>query len=122
MEVSNVEIGQDLKTLGVTLDDALFNSDYCFLGRASGHSMQNAGIFDGDILIINRRVQVKNNDVVVALYNGLFVCKIADLKNNLLISASDDYPPIKITEHDEFALEGVITSSIRLHRPKSALG
>lgn len=121
MEVSNVDIGLDYKSLGVTLDDVLFNSNYCFVGRASGHSMQNAGIFDGDILIINRRVQVKNYDVVVALYNGLFVCKIADLKNNLLISASDDYPPIKINEHDEFALEGVVTSSIRLHRANNRL-
>ncbi len=121
MEVSNVEIGQDYKALGVTLDDALFNSDYCFVGRASGSSMQNVGIFDGDILIINRKVQVKHYDVVVALYNGLFVCKIADLKNNMLVSASDEYPPIKITEHDEFALEGVVTSSVRLHRSKSAL-
>lgn len=121
MEVSNVEIGQDYKALGLTLDDALFNSDYCFVGRASGSSMQNVGIFDGDILIINRKVQVKHYDVVVALYNGLFVCKIADLKNNQLVSANDEYPPIKITEHDEFALEGVITSSIRLHRPKAAL-
>jgi len=121
VEVSNVEIGQDYKALGVTLDDALFNSDYCFVGRASGSSMQNVGIFDGDILIINRKVQVKHYDVVVALYNGLFVCKIADLKNNMLVSASDEYPPIKITEHDEFALEGVVTSSVRLHRSKSAL-
>lgn len=121
MEVSNVEIGQDYKALGLTLDDALFNSDYCFVGRASGSSMQNVGIFDGDILIINRKVQVKHYDVVVALYNGLFVCKIADLKNNMLVSASDEYPPIKITEHDEFALEGVVTSSVRLHRSKSAL-
>jgi len=121
VEVSNVEIGQDYKALGLTLDDALFNSDYCFVGRASGSSMQNVGIFDGDILIINRKVQVKHYDVVVALYNGLFVCKIADLKNNMLVSASDEYPPIKITEHDEFALEGVVTSSVRLHRSKSAL-
>lgn len=83
--------------------------------------MQNAGIFDGDILIINRRIEVKNYDVVVALYNGLFVCKIADLKNNLLISASDDYPPIKIKEHDEFALEGIVTSSVRLHRVNNRL-
>lgn len=122
MELSNVDIGQDYKALGLTLDDALFNSDHCFVGRASGSSMQKVGIFDGDILIINRKVQVKNYDIVVALYNGLFVCKIADLKNNMLISASDEYPPIKITEYDEFALEGVITSSIRLHRPQPALG
>lgn len=119
--MSNVDIGLNYKALGVTLDGALFNSDHCFVGRASGHSMQNAGIFDGDILIINRQVQVKNFDVIVALYNGLFVCKIADLKNNLLISASDEYPPIKITEHDEFALEGVVTSSVRLHRVNNRL-
>lgn len=41
---------------------------------------------------------------------------IADLKNNLLLSASDDYPPVKVTKHDEYLFEGVVISSVRMHR------
>lgn len=49
-----------------------------FIGRADGHSMQDIGIFNGDILIVDRQVQVKNNDVIVANFNGELICKILD--------------------------------------------
>jgi DNA polymerase V len=120
--ISNVNVGLDYKSLGITLDGALFNSDHCFVGRASGESMRGVGIFSGDILIIDRKLDVQNYDVIVAGYNGLFVCKIADLKNNQLLSSNEDYPPVKITPYDEFTLEGVVSSSIRLLRNQPALG
>ena len=92
------------------------NKDATFYGIASGRSMEGVGIFDGDLLIIDRSDDVKQGDVIVAAYNGVFVCMIADLKNNLLLSASDDYPPIKVTKHDEYLFEGVVISSVRMHR------
>ncbi|MCG9708226.1 S24 family peptidase [Pseudoalteromonas sp. Isolate3] len=92
------------------------NKDATFYGIASGRSMEGVGIFDGDLLIIDRSVDVKQGDVIVAAYNGVFVCKVADLKNNLLLSASDDYPPVKVTKHDEYLFEGVVISSVRMHR------
>jgi DNA polymerase V len=92
------------------------NKDATFYGVASGRSMEGVGIFDGDLLIIDRSVDVKHGDVIVCAYNGVFVCKIADLKNNLLLSASDEYPPVKVTKHDEYLFEGVVISSVRMHR------
>ena len=92
------------------------NKDATFYGIASGCSMEGVGIFDGDLLIIDRSVDVKQGDVIVCAYNGVFVCKIADLKNNLLLSASDEYPPVKVTKHDEYLFEGVVISSVRMHR------
>ncbi|QWV06172.1 S24 family peptidase [Pseudoalteromonas shioyasakiensis] len=92
------------------------NKDATFYGVASGRSMEGVGIFDGDLLIIDRSVDVKQGDVIVAAYNGVFVCKIADLKNNLLLSASEEYPPVKVTKHDEYLFEGVVISSVRMHR------
>ncbi|EWH06839.1 hypothetical protein AT00_03685 [Pseudoalteromonas lipolytica SCSIO 04301] len=82
------------------------NKDATFYGIASGRSMEGVGIFDGDLLIIDRSVDVKQGDVIVAAYNGVFVCKIADLKNNLLLSASDEYSAVKVTKHDEYLFEG----------------
>ncbi|NUJ38670.1 S24 family peptidase [Pseudoalteromonas sp. 0303] len=90
-----------------------------FIGRASGRSMEGVGIFDGDLLLIDRKLTVQHGDVIVATYNGLFVCKIADMKNNQLLSANPDHPPVKITEHDEYCVEGVVTSTVRLHRVPS---
>ena len=92
------------------------NKDATFYGIASGRSMEGVGIFDGDLLIIDRSVDVKQGDVIVCAYNGVFVCKVADLKNNLLLSASDEYPPVKVTKHDEYLFEGVVISSVRMHR------
>ena len=92
------------------------NKDATFYGIASGRSMEDVGIFEGDLLVVDRSATVRQGDVIVVVYNGQFVCKIADLKNNQLVSASDDYPPVKIKETDEYNLEGVVTSSVRMHR------
>lgn len=92
------------------------NRDATFYGIASGRSMEGVGIFDGDLLVIDRSASARQGDVIVVVYNGQFVCKIADLKNNQLVSASDDSPPVKIKESDEYNLEGVVTSSVRMHR------
>ncbi|MBB1291017.1 MULTISPECIES: LexA family transcriptional regulator [unclassified Pseudoalteromonas] len=113
---SNVITAENLKDLPHTLDSALLNDTSTFIGRASGHSMQGVGIFDGDLLIIDRALKPKQNDVIVAVLNGLFVCKLADIKNNQLLSANDDYPPVNISDYDSFTLEGVVSQSIRLHK------
>ncbi len=119
--ISNVDVGPGIKELEKSLDSS-FLSDSTFVGRASGRSMEDVGIFDGDILIIERAATIKHGDVIVAVLNGLFVCKIADLKNNQLLSANPDHPPIKITEHDEYNVEGVVGQSIRMHRTSNLLG
>ena len=71
-------------------------------------------------MIIDRAATVKHGDVIVAALNGLFVCKIADLKNNQLLSANPDHTDLKITEHDN--AEGVVGQSIRLHKTSNLLG
>jgi len=119
--ISNVDVGPGIKDLEKSLDSS-FLSDSTFVGRASGRSMEGVGIFDGDILIVERAATVKHGDVIVAILNGLFVCKIADLKNNQLLSANPDQPPVKITKHDEYNVEGVIAQSIRMHRTSNLLG
>ena len=118
---SNVDVGPGIKELEKSLDNSLL-SDSTFIGRASGSSMEGVGIFSGDLLIIDRAAKVKHGDVIVAVLNGLFVCKIADLKNNRLLSANPDHPAVKITEHDEYNIEGVVGQSIRLHRASNFLG
>ncbi|MGD1523975.1 LexA family protein [Vibrio owensii] len=108
--------------LPMNLDELLVaHPSSTFIGRACGDSMQAAGIFDGDILIVDRHVDHKNMDVIVGNFNGEFVCKIIDMYTRRLISANESYAPIYISEHDTFTIEGVVTSSIRLHRPSYLL-
>ena len=86
---------------------------YC---RVSGESMQNAGIFDGDLLIVDRAVQAVQDDVVLASINGELTCKILDIKMQRLLASNERYPPINIQEGADFSVEGVVLFSIRHHR------
>ena len=116
--ISGVEsLGMDYTELTSSLDDIVMpNNIETFIGRAAGDSMEGVGIFDGDLLIVDRAIPIHDGDVVVANLNGEFVCKILDYKNGRLLSASDKYNPVVINECDVFSCEGVVRSSIRLFR------
>ena len=108
--------------LGVSFDELLIkHPDATFIGIASGNSMQEVGIFEGDLLLVDRAEQADNGDVIVANLNGLFVCKLLDKTNARLLSASPLHKPVQLTSADEFQLEGVVTLSIRMHRPSPEL-
>lgn len=112
----------DYKQLGLSLDELLIeHPSATFIAQANGCSMQNIGIFDGDILIVDRHVTVADQDVIVANYNGGFVCKIIDIKRRLLLSANEDSQAVIIHEYDQFSIEGVVIRSIRCHRPSHLL-
>lgn len=67
----------DYRQLPLSLDELLVeHPSATFIGRASGESMQGVGIFDGDILIVDRHVTARDGDVIVANFNGEFVCKL----------------------------------------------
>ena len=113
------QLASTYKELGQTLDSIVMpNKVATFIGLASGDSMQSIGLFDGDLIIVDRAVDVKDGDVIVANLNGEFVCKILDYKNGILISASDQYKPVVIKECGTFSFEGVVTSSVRIFRRK----
>ncbi|OCH03379.1 LexA family protein [Aliivibrio fischeri] len=108
--------------LSFDLDELLIeHPSSTFIGRASGDSMQGVGIFDGDLLIVDRYVTVQSNDVIVANFNGEFVCKILDTQRRLLVSANERYQTVPINDYDTFTIEGVVTRSIRCHRPSYLL-
>lgn len=107
----------DYQMLGLSLDKLLIeHPSATYIGLASGESMINAGIFDGDLLIIDRSVTLHNGDVIVANLNGVFVCKQIDQYNRRLLSCSSEHNSYQIREGDEFQIEGVVVRSIRLHR------
>lgn len=85
---------------------------YC---RVTGDSMEDAGIFDGDILIVERAAEAAHGDVVVAAVGGELTCKYLDKHCRRLLPANAKYRPIEITEGSELVLEGVVRHSIRCH-------
>ncbi|KPU83354.1 DNA polymerase V [Psychromonas sp. PRT-SC03] len=108
--------------LPLSLDSLLIeHPSATFIGKADGHSMEGVGIFNGDILIVDRHVTVKDSDVIVANLNGEFICKILNIPQRLLLSANPEYKTIPINEDDQFTIEGVVIRSIRCHRASKIL-
>lgn len=103
--------------LKLSIDDLLISHpNASFMGRASGDSMVGFGIFDGDLLIIDRAAALSDFDIVAATLNGNFVCKAIDRKRRQLVSALPERVTQQISDEDDYQEEGVVISSIRLHR------
>ena len=88
-----------------------------FFCRVSGESMRDLGIFDGDLLVVDRAVTPYHGAVVLAAVNGELACKILDTRNQLLRSANPHYAPIPVGDSD-LVIEGVISFSVRQHNDR----
>ncbi len=109
--------------LSLSLDELLIeHPSATFIGQAKGDSMQGVGIFDSDILIVDRHIKPQHLDVIVANFNGEFVCKIIDKHQRQLLSANKQCKSIVINTYDTFCIEGVVARSIRCHRPSNLIG
>ena len=102
----------DLTTILVSHPQATF-----FL-RLRGDSMHDAGLFDGDLLVVNRALKPVNGDVVIAVVDGEFTCKTLWLKfgRMKLVAANPTYPEIVPKEGQTIEVWGVVTASIKRFR------
>ena len=89
-----------------------------FYVYARGNSMINAGIYDGDLMIVDRSLDPALRSIVIAVIDGEFTVKrISRINKRLyLIPDNSDYEPIKITSDMNFEIWGVVTHTI--HKPK----
>ena len=92
------------------------NSDSTFLVRATGKSMVNVGISPGDILIVDRSLEAKNNSIIIVSIDGELTVKrlIKDNDNKKLYLKSEnlDYPNIDLKIENDTTVWGVVTYSI----------
>lgn len=89
-----------------------------FFVKAKGDSMIGVGIFDGDLLIIDRSKTANNDQVILAVLNGEFTLKkLVKIRNELwLYPENSKYKPIRINEEMDFQVWGVLTYSIHKHQ------
>tara|TARA_B100000242_G_C43023802_1_gene476637 strand:- start:1032 stop:1421 length:390 start_codon:yes stop_codon:yes gene_type:complete len=82
--------------------------------RVNGDSMLGAGIQSGDLLVVDRSLEVVDNSIVVANINGEFTVKrIKKNKNKMfLVPENKKYKPIEVTEEMDFELFGVVAHVI----------
>lgn len=100
----------------ISLDDALVkNKEATFYAKANGNSMTGAGIDDGDILVIDRSLEPKNNKIAVCFIDGEFTVKRIKLENEevYLMPENSNYKPIKISEENELIIWGIVTYVIK---------
>ena len=86
-----------------------------YLARAKGHSMKGCGIYDGDLLIVDRSLEPQHGQIVIAALDGQLTCKILDKTRHRLLSANKQFAPITIGEFSELIIEGVVIHSVRHH-------
>ena len=85
-----------------------------FFVRVTGNSMIDAGIHDGDILIVDRSLKPADRKVIIAAVNGeLTVRRVRATKDGIvLISENKNYKPLQIGEEMGFEVWGVVTNVI----------
>lgn len=107
----------DFDETRISLDKALVkNPDTTFYAKANGQSMKGAGIDDGDIMVIDRSIEPRNNKIAVCLIDGEFTVKrIKKTKEELLlIPENSDFQPIKINEDNQLVIWGIVTYVIKM--------
>ena len=82
-----------------------------FIVKAKGFSMTDAGILSGDLLIVDRSITPKSNNIVIAsIFGDLTVKKLQKKESSLfLLSVNSDYPSIEVKEEMECFIWGVVT-------------
>lgn len=109
------EMAQDIELLQMLCP----NPDASYLIRVSGNSMIEAGIYDGDILIVDKSNRSPSErQAAMCELNGEYTIKhvVKDNEGLWLVPANPDYPRIKIEDGDEFSVWGVVTYVI--HKPR----
>lgn len=91
------------------------NKDTTFFAKVKGNSMINAGIFDGDLLIIDKSLEPQNDKIAVCQIDGEFTVKRIKIEKDVvwLIAENDDFKPIKVTPDNELLIWGIVTASIK---------
>ncbi|HOP06677.1 MAG TPA: translesion error-prone DNA polymerase V autoproteolytic subunit [candidate division Zixibacteria bacterium] len=85
-----------------------------FFVRVAGDSMIGAGIYSGDILIVDRSVEATDKKVVIAIVDGELTVKRLRIHEGriILLPENDAYPPISVEDGTELEIWGVVTTVI----------
>jgi DNA polymerase V len=86
-----------------------------FLMKARGESMKEAGIFDGDVLVVDRAIQARSGHVVIAVIEGEFVCKTLSMRAGRmkLKAANPGHPDIVPKDSQTVEIWGVVIHAIK---------
>ena len=107
---------EDFSEVSIDLNlELLKNPASTFFCRVSGDSMEDMGISDGDLLIVDKSLEPADGKVAVCCIDGEFTLKSIRLDKDCcwLMPANPKYQPIKVTEDNELIVWGIVTHSIK---------
>ena len=105
----------DYMERGIDLNEELIkNKPATYFFRMKGDAMKEAGIFDNDVLIVDRSLKLANGKIIVAMLNGeLLVRRFhKNFSSAFLIPENNRYKPINLAEFSDFTVWGVVAYSI----------
>lgn len=96
------------------------NPNSTFFLKVSGDSMTNIGIYEGNILVVDKSITASSGDIVIASINGDFTVKRLLINRQstptspryYLVPENKNYKPIPITRYTDFEIWGVVTANI----------
>lgn len=107
---------EDLQERRIDLSEQLITHPQAtFIIKVRGLSMVEAGIFDGDLLVVNRALKPKHNSVVVAVVDGEFTVKYLYQRQGRvrLKAANPTFPDIVPKDGQSLEVWGVVTAAIK---------
>jgi DNA polymerase V len=102
----------DYAEKGIDLNEQLIkNKPATYFFRMKGDAMQDAGIFDGDVLIVDRSLKLVGGKIIVAVLNGELIVRRyhKNFSSAFLIPENNRYKSINLAEFTDFVLWGVVT-------------
>ena len=111
--------GTDSTVRRIDLNDALIrHPDATFVMRAAGAAMADAGIADGDVLLVDRALTAAHGSVVIAVVEGELLCRRLERAPGRpaamhLVAADGVTAPIALTPEAPLEVWGVVTTVIR---------
>lgn len=114
---------QDYMEMALDLNKELIkNPASTFLGRVKGTSMKDENISDGDILVIDKSLDLENNDLAVCYIDGEFTLKRVEIDKNAkivwIVPSNTEFPRIKVTEDNQFWVWGIVVYTIKKNRKR----
>lgn len=110
---------QDYLELALDLNKELIQHPAStFYGRVVGDSMKDEGIEEGDVLVIDKSLDLQEDDLAVCFIDGDFTLKRVRFEDShaLLVPSNSAYPTIKVTKDNNFIVWGIVTYTIKNNR------
>lgn len=106
---------QDYSDTKIDLTQMLIRDELSsFIVRVSGDSMEGAGIYDGDELIVDRSIEPRDGHVVIAIVDGEMTVKRLQITTTgvVLQAENAEYPDVIVAELSDLVIWGVATTCL----------